>query len=388
MSEDLEPVAYLVALSQLPGIGPATLLRCRSHADPARLWAEVVAGRAGRVAELAEALANERKRTAGCSPARLGQVAAALDPGEELARHRADGREVLLLGTPAYPSRLQDDPAPPALLFAEGDLALLEAPTVAIVGTRNATRAGRVFAAELAEGLARAGVSVVSGLALGIDGAAHQGMLDAPVVSAVGRPIGVIASGLDVAYPTRHARLHRDVVRNGVLVSETPLGERPSAWRFPARNRIIAGLSDAVVVVESRSRGGSMLTAAEAVARDVPLLAVPGHPGAPAAAGTNDLIYDGALLLRDLEDVLVAIGRGGTAVSRTRPDRASGLPLAEVTADPDQRSVLAVLEVEPLALDELVSRSGLTVGAAAVALSRLESAGAVSRTGGWYERVR
>lgn len=377
-----ETLACLVALCGLPGIGPATLLRVAVEADPVDVWDRVRRGLAKSVPVLDGALGSNPGERA-TRAATMARAAAGSEPSQELDRHRADGRTVLALGSPGYPPRLIDDPEPPALLFVEGHAQALSIPSVAMVGTRNATRAGRELAAELAAGLARAGVAVVSGLALGIDGASHAGALtvarDDPAHQ--GRPIGVIASGLDIAYPRRHQQLHRDIVRHGLLISETPLGQRPTAWRFPARNRIIAGLADAVVIVESRSAGGSMLTAAAALARDRPVLAVPGHPTAPAAAGANDLIFDGASPVRDLEDILVAIGRGGTSVAPAR----RGPPAGE--HDPLRRRVLAVLGVDPLSLDEVIDRTGLVLTEVASALVDLETAGAVVRSGSWFERV-
>lgn len=368
---------HLIALASLPGIGPATLLRCQAGDGPEAAWAAAVAGHPGRARELAEAVA----RMPASAVTDLVRVARALDPATELARHRALGRQVLVRGDAAYPARLAHDPAPPALLFAQGDLSILGGPTVAVVGTRNATRAGRELAAHLGGGLAAAGVVVVSGLALGIDAAAHQGVLATGAGPTVAAPVGIIASGLDVAYPRRHAALHRAVVGSGLLLSETPLGNRPLPWRFPARNRIIAGLADAVVVVESRSAGGSMLTVGEALERGVPVLAVPGHPTAPAAAGTNDLLFDGAGIVRSLEDVLAAIGVEAPAGQPASPQSAEPeLPAAE-------RAVLAAVGHLPAALAEIVTRSGLGLDEVAEMLVRLEGRQLVVRSAGWYERT-
>jgi DNA processing protein len=375
-----ERAAHLVALAMLPPLGPGTVRRCWGG-DPALIWHNVVTGRANRSPELA-AILTPRKGPGVVSPEQLAAMARDIDPCVALERHRADGRLVLLRGDPAYPARLDEDPEPPALLFAEGDVEVAEGRTVAIVGTRSSTRPGRDFAARLARDLAALGISVVSGLALGIDGAAHQAAIDAATAGLPGRPIGVIAAGLDIAYPSRHARMHREIARQGLLLSETPLGQRPTSWRFPARNRIIAGLADAVVVVESRSRGGSILTANEAIRRDVPVLAVPGHPTAPAAAGTNDLIYDGAVPLRDLEDVLVAIGLGGA----TPPGRPVPPGDPSRSWEGPEAAVLAALAPVPASLDEVVASTGLDLGTVSVALSTLEVAGVVVRTGGWFER--
>ncbi len=407
------PVAgHLIALGLLPGIGPATLLACHRLDGAVAAWASVVAGHPERSPSLAPLLGH----LGAAGRAHLTAAARALDPAAELRRHRHHGCQVLVLGEPGYPDRLADDPAPPAVLFATGDAAALRRPTVAIVGTRNATRPGRDLARQLGEELAAAGASVVSGLALGIDGAAHQGALAAieaaepadaadgvaaveagarPEVPAdgaevaaprgggvvgVGRPVGVIASGLDIAYPRRHAELHGRVAAAGLLLSETALGERPIAWRFPARNRIIAGLADAVVVVESRSSGGSMLTVSEALHRGLPVLAVPGHPTAPASAGTNDLLFDGATVVRSTDDVLGVLGLDPPP--RPAADAHHGPPLAA-----GQRAVLAALGDTPASLPELVARSGRPLEEVAEALVHLEARQLVGRSSGWFERT-
>ncbi len=383
-----DDLAILLALATLAHIGPATLVRCVRAGDLVHTWRELCAGRSGQVAALRPALGVNKP---GERQGELAALAKALDPAALLVRNRRAGH-VLAYGDPAYPERLLRDPEPPAIVFALGDLAPLAGPTVAVVGTRNATQAGREVAIDLGAGLAEAGVHVVSGLALGVDGAVHTGVLGArqppdagrladSAAEPLGQPIGVVASGIDVTYPRRHASLHRQVAAQGCLVSETPLGVRPLPWRFPARNRIIAGLADAVVVVESRSTGGSMLTAADALDRDIAVLAVPGHPSSPASAGTNDLIADGALIVRDVGDVLVAIGRGGTE----RVAVAAVDPLADSTAD--QRSVLEALGVEPLALEEVIDRAGLGLEATSSVLVELENAGWVARTGSWYQRT-
>ncbi|MDQ2825350.1 MAG: DNA-protecting protein DprA [Actinomycetota bacterium] len=381
---DQDELACLIALAGLPGLGPATLLRLCIETDPVDVWREVQAGRVLGVEVLSQAIRNPHRAE---KAARLAQASQPVDPAEELRRHRSDGRRIRVWGCPGYPERLAEDPFPPVILFVEGDESTLGGPAVALVGTRNATRAGREMAADLGAGLARSGVNVVSGLALGIDGAAHAGALrvaaaggaDAADGPDPGRPIGVIASGLDIAYPRRHQQLHRDVSRRGVLVSETPLRRRPNAWRFPARNRIIAALADAVVIVESRSQGGSMLTAADALLRDRPVLAVPGHPTSAAAAGANDLIFDGATPVRDLEDILVAIGRGGTGVEVPTT-------IIDPGASAEHRSILTAIGTDPCSLDEVVDRSGLALDVVATALVQLEAKGTVIRAGSWFER--
>jgi DNA processing protein len=372
-------LAALVALAGLEGIGPATLHAVLEAGEPARVWAQLV-GRGTRAAGLADAL----PRSFGAIDLdRLVDQARTVDPAVVLAQHRRAGIEVLTRADPKYPERLRDDPAPPAVLFAQGTLDALDLVSVAIVGTRNATRLGCDTAASLARALAERGIAVVSGLALGIDGAAHRGVTE--VVrqgSSSGRPIGVVAAGLDVAYPRRHRGLHLEVAELGLLVSEVPLGTPPARWRFPARNRIIAALAHAVVVVESRSAGGSMLTVAEALARDVAVLAVPGHPSVSTAAGPLDLIADGAIPVRDVDDVLVAIGQGGREpVARG----SSAAPEVRTSLTEAERRVLEGLMMRPRTLGQLVGPDLGSLEAVASALTSLEHRGLVARSGSWYE---
>lgn len=299
---------------------------------------------------------------------------ARVDAAAVAATHRAAGVDIILRSDHRYPQALRDDPEPPAVLFSAGQLATIAEPVVAIVGTRRCTGTGAGVARELARDLTDAGVAIVSGLALGIDGAAHRGVLDA-----AGAPIGVVGSGLDVVYPSRHRDLWERVRQSGVLLSEVPLGVRPAAWRFPARNRVIAGLADLVVVVESHAAGGSMHTVREAAERGTDVMAVPGSVRSPAAAGTNQLIAEGCSPARDATDVLVALGL--TAASRGAS--------REIRPSPDAtgRAVLDAFDWEPVTLEHLAVRTGLGLPELAVALETLLSGGWVASVGSWYERV-
>jgi DNA processing protein len=375
-SGEREERACLVALSTLRGIGPATLLTCLSESGAVDTWDAIRSGRGVQIASLAAAA--RRQRDPSILDRWAGE-ASSLDPHAVLERHEAAGQQVLIYGRPGYPERLLDDPAPPAVVFVHGSLDSLDGPTVAIVGTRNATHLGRTTASLLAGELAQRGIGIISGLALGIDGAAHEA-----VVGRVGGgvPIGVVATGLERAYPRRHLVLHRQVAAKGALISESPIGSAPTRWRFPARNRIIAGLADAVVVVESRSAGGSMLTAAEALVRNVPVLAVPGHPTSPGSAGALDLICDGAVPVRDVTDVLVAIGLGG--LDAPAADRSPSSRRTKVS--PGAQQVLEALEAGPRTFGELILAGSLDLDEASAALVELEQAELVVRSGGWFER--
>lgn len=376
LSEQDREAACLLALSKIDGVGAVTVLACHRGPGAVRSWLDLVGDRVERSESLAVTL-RPRVRDEVVHSAR------SIDPVAELARCNALGIRVMVHGRPGYPERLVEDPAPPAILFATGPVPGPGVPSVAIVGTRNATTLGRTFARRLGSDLAVAGVNVVSGLALGIDGAAHRGAIDVlagtteRTAPGPGRPIGVVGAGVDVAYPARHEVLHRDVASLGVILSEAPPGCRPAPWRFPARNRIIAAMSDAVVVVESRATGGSMITADQAGDRGVPVLAVPGHPTSSAAAGTNALIADGARPVIDVDDVLSEIGLP------FRSERKSAA--APVKLPASQQVLVDALTGGPLALGELVALRSGTLEEVAADLTMLEAKGLVVADGGWFE---
>jgi DNA processing protein len=250
----LPALASVVALAALPEVGPARLRHLLGRGDPADVLTRLAAGRFAADPALAAACGR-----ADPTPLldRWSAAAAELDVAGLWHQHLDAGVAVLTPGDPRWPDALLDDPDPPVLLFATGDVDALAraAPRVAVVGSRECSRYGWDVAHHLGESLAAAGVEVVSGLARGIDAAAHRGALGggAPLVAVVG-------TGLDVRYPRENAGLWDEVAAAGVLVSEAPLGTRPARWRFPARNRIIAALAEAVVVVESAASGGALHT--------------------------------------------------------------------------------------------------------------------------------
>jgi DNA processing protein len=278
-------------------------------------------------------------------------------------------------------------PHRPAVLLAEGDRPeVLSAPRVAVVGTRAASPHGLADARRLGAFLGAAGISVVSGLAIGIDAAAHAGALAAvgPPAGNGGAgsagqagPIGVVATGLDVVYPRRHAALFGEVRRRGLLVGEHGFGVPPSAGRFPVRNRIIAALADVVVVVEATERGGARITAERALDYGRPVLAVPGSRRNAAAAGCNALLADGAHPLLDPSDVLVALGltpgarRGWSTPRPSRP------------VSPEATRVERALAGEAAHPDDLAARTGLTAEELAVAVEELIDAGRAERSRGF-----
>ena len=369
MSTTLPPAAWTAALAGLPGMGPARLTAILRRWPPEEAWDEVAAARAHldpvvavtvRIPELCAS----RWRTA----AQQTDVAAAWHA------HDAAGVAVRIPGDTGFPPALAADPEPPAVLFTRGEPVAAERPRVAVVGTRRCTWAGRSVAAELGAGLAGAGVCVVSGLALGIDGAAHRGALAARAAP----PVAVVGTGLDVVYPRRHADLWEAVAGTGALLSEYPLGTRPEPWRFPARNRLVAALADVVVVVESHARGGSLHTVTAALERGVPVMAVPGPVRGPASAGTNALLVAGASPVRDAEDVLVALGLDSIAFGR-RADP------AEWPYDDVELEALQALQHGPATVEQVAERLDRDLRIVAVWLAHLELYGLVRATGGWWE---
>jgi DNA processing protein len=305
--------------------------------------------------------------------------ALAAGPTDREIESRLAAMHVTIMGDRDYPESLAIDRAAPAALFWRGDITVIDRRRrVALVGTRRATEYGRGAAHDFGRCLASNGVAVVSGLALGVDAAAHRGALAARSTRTVAPPIGVVASGLDVVYPRLNSRLWSEVAEQGVLVSESPPGTEPDRFRFPLRNRIIAALAEVLVVVESRATGGSMLTVNEALQRDVPVMSVPGATRSLASEGTNLLLRDGALVAASPDDVLAVLG-----LTPARRDVVRDLRPVPMGVD---REVLAVMSADPMALDDVVRASAPhSLGAVALALGRLEANGWVVCTDGWFE---
>ena len=421
-----------MALAALPGMGPARLAAVLRRASAPKAWAQISRGDALDDPEVRavcrpdpDALARVWRRSIG-----------GVDVARLWAAYRRFGIEVAVLGGPGYPAVVAADHEAPAVLFWQGDIGALEGPRVAIVGARQCTQYGREVANQLGRDLAQAGVRVVSGLARGIDGAAHVGALTADRTGSeldhrdrralVGPPIGVVGSGLDVPYPSRHAPLWAQVAEAGVLVGEAPLGAQPEAWRFPLRNRILAAVADVVVVVESHLAGGSRHTVDAADSRGRTIMAVPGSVRSPASAYPNELLALGRPPARDAEDVLVALSlvHAGSDAARGNRREASGPVLSAAAAAgaggpalkspvagarregrgtshhsprpvvgrrtaPDHvgAAVLDAMGWEPATLETIVVRSGLSPAQASVGLTHLECDGWVTVTGGRWERL-
>jgi DNA processing protein len=273
-------------------------------------------------------------------------------------------------GAAGYPPLLAEVPGAPAALWVSGR-ALEPAPYVGVVGTRRASRYGLEVATWMGRELAAAGVVVVSGMAAGIDAAAHRGAL------ATGSTVAVLGSGVDVCYPRSNAALYGQIAEQGSLVSEYPPGTTPAPWRFPARNRIIAGMSLGVVIVEARQDGGAMITARLAMEYGREVFAVAGPVHARGSEGPHALVRDGARLVTSARDVLEDLGLSFPRSTASWTEDA--LPAPSLSLSPDERRVLEVLQAEPQLLDRIARLAGMPASAATAVLSRLELAGLASR---------
>ncbi len=291
---------------------------------------------------------------------------------DEVAAVRKAGARYLFHDGDDYPPLLRGLDGSPPILMARGDAALAARPCVAIVGARNASAAAVKLARDFGAALAEAGLVVVSGLARGIDGAAHRGALS-------GGTIGVIASGIDVAYPPEHAELQEEIAQRGLLLSEQPPGVEPLARHFPSRNRIIAGIAAGTLVVEAAPKSGSLITARLAGEAGREVMAVPGSPLDSRSHGCNQLIRDGAVLVQSADDVIELLsGFDGKPRSALRENGArwdgADNELGEVPAD-----ITGLLSVAPVAIDELIRQSGESAAAVQLALLELELAGKLVR---------
>ncbi|WP_242122626.1 DNA-processing protein DprA [Sphingobium sp. Sx8-8] len=294
---------------------------------------------------------------------------------QEIARSRAAGARYLLMGDRDYPFLLdQMEGAPPALIV-RGDVALAARDCVALVGARNASAAACRFARTLAQDLGQRGVVVVSGLARGIDTAAHQGSVGSGTIA-------VIACGIDIAFPPENEDLQEQVASEGLLVTEHPPGVQPLARQFPARNRIIAGLSRGTVVVEAAPRSGSLITARLAGEAGREVMAVPGSPLDPRAQGCNQLIREGATLIQNAADVIEAIGSIDARMVRQGGLDFAGEPVSSDVSGREREAVVALLGAAPVPVDEVIRLSGLGPAVVHTVLLELELAARLERHAG------
>jgi DNA processing protein len=356
-----ERAAY-VALALTPGIGAARLANllaaCGSAADALSAPQPILAGVPGITTAAATA---------------IGQRTIA-DGQRAMARAEALGAEVLLPDDDRFPSMFRLMPEPPTLLFLQGDLSLLERPAVAIVGSRDHTAYGAHVCAMVAGGAARAGLAVVSGMARGLDAYAHTAALDAG-----GASIGVLGNGLGVIYPSANRALYERMAAHGLLLTEFPPGERPTAGSFPRRNRLISALARVTVVIEAAHGSGALITAGTALEQGRDVMAVPGPITSATSAGANALIRDGAHPLLELNDLFQFFAGAAEAPVDARPAASPALPL---DLDPAERALAELLGTGERELDTLAASARRSVGDVLSLLASLEIQGFVERKAG------
>ncbi|WP_433692769.1 DNA-processing protein DprA [Herbaspirillum seropedicae] len=365
--DDPADLAWWLRLSLAEGVGPATARRLlAAFGLPGQLWQ---ADASAVAAVVSPALAARLLRAP--TPAVRAQIAATL------AWLQQPGHAILTLADSRYPPALLDIADPPLLLYLRGDPAWLSAEAVAVVGSRNATAQGIAHASRFSRELSRAGLSIVSGLALGIDAAAHEGGLDGP-----GSTVAVIGTGIDIVYPRRHEALAARIAAAGCIVSEYPLGTPPLASNFPRRNRLISGLARAVLVVEAAAQSGSLITARMAADQGRDVFAIPGAIHAPLAKGCHQLIRQGAKLVETTQDMLDELpSRQVARVTHSSPQ-------SQVDDDAMTSLVMQAMAHDPVDIDTLAARCGLEAAVLAGLLLTLELAGRIELLpGALYRRL-
>jgi DNA processing protein len=350
-------IKYWVAFNNIPGIGRVRLGQLESYF--------------GSLEQAWQAPVCELKKSGLDGPAlrAIGENRDGIDPAAEMSKLERHGVKVLISNDKAYPRRLKEIYDFPPVLYFRGELKPEDEWCLAVVGTRRATVYGKQITEELTADLARSKITIVSGLARGIDTIAHRAALEAG-----GRTIAVFASGLDIIYPAENARLAHDIMENGALLSEYPLGMKPRAENFPRRNRILSGLSLGVLVTEGGEDSGAMITAADAIEQNREVFAVPGSILSPASRGTNQLIQKGeAKLVRQYTDILEELNL--MAVERQ-------MEMREVLPESENESLLLKqLGAEPAHIDEVCRRSGLPAATVSSTLAMMELKGMVKQVG-------
>ena len=355
-----------LTLSMVSGVGPRTL--------------KLLLDQFGTPAAVLDAPASALRDVQGVGPKLSREIASArskIDAAAELALCRANGLSVLIPTDPAYPRMLTEIHDPPSVLFVRGQVKPADMLSVAIVGSRHATHYGVTQAERLAGSLARAGLTIVSGLARGIDGAAHRGALEAG-----GRTLAVLGGGVLEIYPPEHKELADQVAAQGAIMSEAPPRAIPMAGSFPQRNRIISGLSLGVIVVEATERSGALISARHAMEQGREVFAVPGRVDSRASRGCHALIRDGARLIESADDVLEELGP--LVADAQRDDGSVVRHPAELQLNETETQVLQAVMAEPTSIDQVVQTSRLPVANVLSTLSVLEMRHLVKRLSGQY----
>jgi DNA processing protein len=359
-----DTIAAEVLLSLVPGVGPRTRKLLLAHF--------------GSAAAVLAAAHSDLREVPGIGAKTSRAIRAAkseIDVSGELALCREQNVALLVESHDEYPARLKEIPDPPGVLFVRGELTPSDALAVAIVGTRHATHYGVAQAERLAAGLSRAGYTIVSGLARGIDAAAHRGALKAG-----GRTLAVLGSGVLNIYPPEHSGLAEEVCRRGALLSENPPRSPPLSGAFPQRNRIITGLGLGVIVVEAADRSGALISARHAMEQGREVFAVPGRVTDRTSRGCHRLIRDGAKLVETVDDVLEELGP--LATPSTREDGREVRHPVELQLNEPEQAVLGAVDDDPTSIDDIVVASGLSVPNVLSTISVLEMKRLIRRVSG------
>lgn len=351
-------VKYWIGLNTVSRIGPVRFKRLLDYfGDASSAWqaSEAELQAAGLDGRSIESLVGAR---------------GSLSPDSEVLRLEKEGAAVLTWQDEAYPPRLRQIHSSPPLLYVKGEILPQDEWAVAVVGTRESTKYGRQMVEEIAGGLGRSGITVVSGLARGIDSLAHRATLRAG-----GRTIAVLGSGIDIIYPSEHRDLARKIIERGALITEYALGTKPEAGNFPPRNRIISGLCLGTLVVEAGKRSGALITADYALEQGREVFALPGDANSPHSEGTNRLIQDGAAkLVLSVEDILEELNL--TMVERHQEVRAA------VPSNEREARILEHVSSQPLHVDEIGQRANLPISEVTSTLAMMELKGMVRQVGG------
>ncbi len=364
-----------LALHHAQGLGPITFLAIAQQTDPLQLVENYRASASGTL--------NLGKST---QQSLLNPDWQAIDADLNWAQQ--PDCHIIPIVSSWYPSLLREIPDPPVLLYVQGDVELLQYPQIAMVGSRNPSHYGQEAAFDFAKHLSNAGLIITSGMATGIDSYSHRGAL-----AATGLTIAVSGTGLDTVYPAKNKSLAEDILKDGALVSEFPIGSKPVPHNFPRRNRIISGLSLGTLVVEAAVQSGSLITAKQATEQGREVLAIPGSIHSPMARGCHQLIRQGAKLVETGKDILLELGPMISQASaklqmQDRKTVKQALTNKEPTAalNPKQQQLLNSIEFEPVSIDTLVERSRLTPESISSMLVELEINGLVTSANGFYTR--
>ena len=365
VSMERDELKYWVAFSRIPRIGPARFkLMEQRFGSLERAW------RAGLTELKGAGLDDRSSRT-------ISTRKLVIDPDAEMERLAGNGVRAITWHDDGYPARLKEIYDPPPVLYVNGELLPEDERSVAVVGTRKPTAYGRESAYQIAYDLARSGVTIVSGLALGIDGVAHRAALEAGQ-----RTVAVLGSGTDTIYPRENIKLAGEILRGGALISEHPLGTRPNAQNFPRRNRIMSGMSLGTVVVEADERSGALLTANHALEQDREVFAVPGNIFSPMSRGTNRLIKNsGAKLVASSADVLEELNLSslGEQIEMT----------ALFPQDESESQILRHVTYDPIHIDEIIRSSEESISTVSSVMAMMELKGLVRQVGGMnYIRLK